>query len=83
MSIIFATYFKVLYPREYKLLKKVFDAGHWLMDEESPFLGRAIVYKLPVELHADGKDFPITGTFPCGSYEGGGMMFPQMGAIFR
>ncbi|SJL17872.1 uncharacterized protein ARMOST_21437 [Armillaria ostoyae] len=83
VSVIFATYFKILYPREYKLLKKVFDAGQWLMDEGTPFLGRAIVYKLPLKLHKDTKDFSITGTFPSGSYEGGGIIYPQLDAIFR
>ncbi len=83
VSAIIASYFEVLYPQEYAVLKPIFDAGKWVQEDKSGFLGRAFVYKLQVSLHNDGKDFPITVTFPSGSYEGGHYLFPQLEVILR
>jgi hypothetical protein len=77
---ILASMFKVLFPEVYKRYTTAFEAGVWEKADTGPFLARAIVYKLQVELHQDQyEDGPFV-SFPCGDYTGGEIVVPQLGA---
>ena len=75
--------YEVLFPEEYERLKPAFEAGKWIMQDAGPWIGRALVYKLDVELHLDDKDAGPSVSFPCGDFTGGQMMVPQFEAKFR
>jgi hypothetical protein len=74
--------FEELYPDTYHQFRQAFDAGVWIEEDPGPWLGRAIVYKLQVSLHTDKHDIGPTASFGCGSYTGGEMLVPQLGAKF-
>ncbi|KAF8058964.1 hypothetical protein FPV67DRAFT_1451185 [Lyophyllum atratum] len=78
-----AAIFEVVYPTVYKTYKAAFDAGVWVPEDPGPWLGRAIVYKLQVYLHCDTGDNGPAASFPCGYFEGGEMLIPQLRAKFR
>lgn len=78
-----ATMYEVLFPEEYQKLKPAFDAAQWFLQDAGPWVGRALVYKLQVELHIDDRDVGPSVSFPCGSFTGGQMNIPQFKAKFR
>lgn len=71
--------FQVAFPDFFSKYEKAFDAGAFHLADPGPFLGRAIVWKLPVELHKDGLDDRPTIIFDCGSYTGGILYLPDLG----
>ena len=75
--------YEVLFPEEYERLKPAFEAGKWIIQDAGPWIGRALVYKLDVELHLDENDAGPSVSFPCGDFTGGQMMVPQFEAKFR
>ncbi|KAF8235452.1 hypothetical protein L208DRAFT_1376516 [Tricholoma matsutake] len=46
ITLVLATIFKELFPKEYEEFKAAFEAGVWLEDDPGPWLGRAIIYKV-------------------------------------
>ncbi|KAL1937067.1 hypothetical protein VTO73DRAFT_15136 [Trametes versicolor] len=80
IALVLAEMFKALFPLEYEEYRQAFDAGVWFQEDEGPWLGRAIVYKLDVNLHFDHQDGGPTATFPVGQFEGGAMEIPQLNA---
>ena len=77
---ILASMFKVLFPEVYKRYTTAFEAGVWEKADTGPFLARAIVYKLQVELHQDQHEDGPFVSFPCGDFTGGEIVVPQLGA---
>jgi hypothetical protein len=75
--------FSEFFPEEYEKYKEAFDAGVWIEQDPGPWLGRVIVYKLQVALHADKHDDGPTASFPAGYFEGGNMQVPQMRSLFE
>lgn len=82
MAVTLAQYFAVLFPIAYKKFSKAFEAGVWVKDDPGPWLGRALIYKLQGSLHIDDKDEGPTVSFPCGFFNGGEMIFPQLDVKF-
>jgi hypothetical protein len=78
-----AVYFEALFPEAYERSKNAFDAGVWVKDDPGPWIGRALIYKLQGSLHVDDKDEGPTVSFPCGYFEGGEMVLPQLDAKLR
>ncbi|KAG6836434.1 hypothetical protein H0H93_008028 [Arthromyces matolae] len=74
--------FEKIYPETYSKYKKAFKAGKWVEEDPGVFLGRAIVYKLQIFPHFDDGDEGPAVSFPCGYYEGGKMIVPQLKAKF-
>lgn len=70
--------FAVAFPSYYKRYCMAFEAGRWIMEDPGPWLGRAIVWKLPVNSHVDGLDDGPTAIFNCGSYTGGALNLPDI-----
>lgn len=75
--------FKITFPDVYERCKDAFAAGVWFEDDPGPWLGRAIVYKLPSRMHKDAKDGSPAAIFPCGYYTGGHCVLPQLGAVYK
>ncbi|KAF8870294.1 hypothetical protein BD779DRAFT_1479054 [Infundibulicybe gibba] len=76
--------FSVLMPEVFKTYEKAFAAGIWEAADPGPWIGRAIVYKLQVELHRDKREgCGPTASFGAGNYEGGCMVIPQLNAKLR
>ncbi|KAG6864741.1 hypothetical protein C0991_007448 [Blastosporella zonata] len=74
--------FHEIYPETYSKYKEAFEAGAWMQEDPGVFLGRVIVYKLQVHPHLDRGDDGPSVSFPCGYYDGGCMMIPQLKAKF-
>jgi hypothetical protein len=72
--------FKAIYPAIYDKYMAAFQAGVWEKADPGPWLGRAIVYKLQVNLHNDGRDDGPTASFPVGFYNEGHMLVPDLKA---
>lgn len=70
--------FKVAFPNYYFQYQAAFEAGAWTTEDPGPWLGRAIVWKLPVETHVDGLDDGPTAIFNCGRYRGGELYLPDL-----
>jgi len=70
--------FKVAFPDYYAKYKAAFEAGVWTSEDPGPWLGRAIVWKLPVKTHMDGLDEGPTAIFNFGSYTGGNLYLPDL-----
>lgn len=62
--------------------EKAFKAGVWFLDDPGVWLGRALIYKLQGEMHRDENDVGPTVSFPCGDYNGGEMIIPQIHGKF-
>ena len=75
--------YEVIFPDLYDSFRAAFEAGRWFQEDPGPWLGRAIVYKLQVDLHRDTNDIGPSVSFPCGHYKGGEMMIPQLKSRFR
>ncbi|KAF8325133.1 hypothetical protein F5887DRAFT_896617, partial [Amanita rubescens] len=73
-------YFQFLFPEEYKKFRRAFEAGVWVKQDCGPWLGRALIYKLQGRLHVDDKDEGPTVSFPCGFFDGGEMIVPELSA---
>lgn len=71
--------FKVAFPDYHEKYKAAFEAGVWMTDDPGPWLGRAIVWKLPVRTHMDGLDEGPTAIFNVGRYTGGNLDLPDLG----
>ena len=80
---VLAAMFEALFPEEYQKYCAAFDAGAWHIEDSGPWIGRVIVFKLEVNLHADKLDGGPTATFPLGIFEGGWMEVPQLQARFQ
>jgi hypothetical protein len=78
-----AVYFQILFPAEYEKFCHAFNAGYWVKGDPGPWLGRALIYKLQGNLHVDDKDEGPTVSFPCGFFEGGEMIVPELFAKLR
>lgn len=76
-----------VWPDHYVRYNQAFSAGRWFSEDPGPFLGRAIVYKLQVDLHHDRHDAGPTACFPVGTWDkskgGGSLIVPQLGAKFQ
>ncbi|KAG0691446.1 hypothetical protein DFH29DRAFT_787284, partial [Suillus ampliporus] len=57
---------------------RAFEAGVWLEADPSPWLGRAIVWKLNILPHRDGQDGGPTTIFCMGNYTGGEPYLPDL-----
>ncbi|KAH9911226.1 uncharacterized protein BXZ73DRAFT_82909 [Epithele typhae] len=79
----FGALFEVFYPDLYQRYQKAFDAGNWIPHDPGPWLGRALVWKLPLDLHFDHGDIGPTLTIPLGFFHNGEMEFPALGAVFQ
>ena len=77
------TLFERLFPDYYNEYAEAFEAGKWVQQDPGPFLMRAVVYKLEVKLHHDGRDGGPTVTFPVGSFQGGHMEIPTLGVRYQ
>jgi hypothetical protein len=82
VAVTLAQYFAVLFPAAYKKFSEAFAAGVWVKDDPGPWLGRALIYKLQGSLHIDDKDEGPTVSFPCGFFNGGEMIMPQLDVKF-
>lgn len=79
------TMFAASFPDDYLDYGIVSQAGRFYDDDQSAWLGRAIVHKLQVEAHRDGLDPPgkPAACFPVGRYVGGEIYFPDLGVKLR
>ncbi len=75
-----AVMFETVFPEWYAKYRQAFEAGVWIPGDPGPFLGRAIIYKLQGRLHRDCQDLGPSACFGVGSYDGGEMKVPQLGA---
>ena len=60
--------------------KKAIAAGHWTEEDKGLWVRRTVVWKLQVGLHRDTLDKGALACFLCGSYEGGQLCLPDLGA---
>ncbi|EDR13486.1 uncharacterized protein LACBIDRAFT_322457 [Laccaria bicolor S238N-H82] len=60
--------FKVAFPNYYSQYKAAFAAGAWMTEDPGPWLGRAMVWKFPVETHVDSLDDGTSLLSPTYSY---------------
>ncbi len=75
---------KCVWPDHFRQYDEAFKAGQFWEEDPGPFLGRAVVYKLQVDLHKDNHDAGPSACFPAGSWESGGeLLVPQLGAKFQ
>ncbi|KAJ6497590.1 hypothetical protein C8R45DRAFT_1211451 [Mycena sanguinolenta] len=72
--------FLALFPEFYYKFETAFKAGVWLHEDPGPWLARAVVYKLQLDIHRDGQDGGPTASFPCGYFKGGAMVFTDLAA---
>jgi len=70
--------FEVAFPNYYAKYKAAFEAGIWTTKDPGPWLGRAIVWKLPVQTHVDGLDDGPTAIFNIERYTGGKLSLPDL-----
>ena len=70
--------FKVSFPEYHTKYTAAFEAGVWESEDPGPWLGRAIVWKLPVQTHMDGLDDGPTAIFNFGNYTGGKLYLPNL-----
>jgi hypothetical protein len=75
--------FEAAFPQLYQQYKAAFEAGVWIQEDPGPFIGRAIIYKLQSKLHRDKNDAGPSASFPVGYFDGGEMLFPQLGTKLR
>ncbi|KAF9486607.1 hypothetical protein BDN71DRAFT_1358125, partial [Pleurotus eryngii] len=76
--------FEVYLPVEAAYYQKAFKAGTaFPYDDFGPFLGRALLWKMQLELHADKKDVGPSISFPTGRFSKGHLIIPELGAKLR
>jgi hypothetical protein len=83
LAVLLDAYFAASFPEEHKRYVEAFKAGVWEDEDPGPWLGRAIVYKLQVNVHQDRQDGGPTAIFPVGQYKGGSLYFPDLDLKFR
>ncbi|KAK1227373.1 hypothetical protein PQX77_009637 [Marasmius sp. AFHP31] len=75
------------FPEIHDIGVKVREAGRTIPTSDGQFCGmylaRAIIFKLQVLLHKDDNDFGVSTSFPCGYFEGGYLIVPQLKSKFR
>lgn len=76
-------YLEVLFPKWHAEYRAAFEAGVMIPFDYGPMFGRAIIYKLQGRLHRDKRDAGPSASFPVGSFVGGEVLFPQLGAKLR
>ncbi|KZT31983.1 hypothetical protein SISSUDRAFT_1067295 [Sistotremastrum suecicum HHB10207 ss-3] len=71
-------YIKLTDRPYWKKIHKTYHAGRWVTSDyrHGAFLGRAIVWKLQIEVHRDSQD-------EAGAYCRTGIVFPDLGLIFE
>ncbi|KAF8901749.1 hypothetical protein CPB84DRAFT_1846740 [Gymnopilus junonius] len=74
--------FRVAFLDYFTKYEAAFRARCWEKADPGPWLGRAIVWKLPVHTHQDGLDDGPTAVFNCGNYTGGEFYRPGDLVIF-
>jgi hypothetical protein len=70
--------FEAAFPEYHRKYKTAFEARVWEAEDPGPWLGRAIIWKLPVETHMDGLDKGPTAIFNFGNYTGGKLYLPDL-----
>ncbi|KIY62270.1 hypothetical protein CYLTODRAFT_361730, partial [Cylindrobasidium torrendii FP15055 ss-10] len=75
--------FRVAYPAEHARYEAAFQAGQWFAEDPGPWVGRALVFKLQVSVHRDGKDDGPAAIFCAGTFSGGEAIFPDLGVKLR
>ena len=70
--------FKVSFPEYHAKYSEAFKAGVWEISDPGPWIGRAIVWKLPVKTHRDSLDDGPTAIFNFGNYTGGNLYLPDL-----
>ena len=78
-----AQLFRHAFPSSYEEYSTAFEAGVWYTEDLGPWIGRAIVFKLQVDLHFEMGDGGPTATFPMGLVEGGQMEVLTLKAWFK
>ncbi|KAK0185382.1 hypothetical protein F5146DRAFT_937634, partial [Armillaria mellea] len=77
-SILLNVLTKKFYLTEYATLTRIADAGRWILENQSCFLGLAMVWKLQVDAHADECDWHLC-TITCGgNFMGGALHLPDL-----
>ena len=71
--------FKAAFPKEYAKYAQAFEAGVVNLFDLGPFIGRALVWKMQVQVHQDGLDEGPGAIFPCGYFHGGHLYIPDLG----
>ena len=74
---------KVFYPVAHREHWNTFEAGKMEDLDPGPFLGRVIVWGLPVGIHGDGLDRRPTLTTDSSFFTGGDMPLPDFRCKFR
>lgn len=74
---------KVFYPKYHLQYEQAFAAGKTNLFDPGPFLGRVLVWGLPVGNHRDGGDTHPTLTSPNGHFKGGPLYLPDLRLKFR
>ncbi|KAL0059635.1 hypothetical protein AAF712_013600 [Marasmius tenuissimus] len=71
---------EVFHEEQHKVFSKARGAARVVGNEGGGcFIGRAIVYKLPLYLHCDVGDEGVSVSFPAGRFTGGYLIIPQFG----
>lgn len=70
--------FEALFPEVFAKYMKAFEAGVVNLFDLGPFIGRAIVWEMQVQVHQDGLDEGPGAIFPCGYYSGGYLYIPDL-----
>ena len=83
VAIFLGELFQHVFPEEYAQYRSAFEDGVWYTEDPGPWIGRAIVYKLDVQMHYDMLDGGPTATFPVGLFEGGCMELPTLKARLK
>lgn len=78
-----AAMFRAAFPEYYEKYSKAFQAGVWYREDQGPWIGRVVVWKLQVGLHRDALDEGPALCFPCGAYEGGNLCIPDLDAVLE
>ncbi|KAL0577478.1 hypothetical protein V5O48_004502 [Marasmius crinis-equi] len=78
---------KEFFPEYYKVGAQVREAGRAVPTSDGlpcgMYLARAVIFKLQVLMHSDQRDFGVSSSFPCGYFEGGYLIVPQLKSKFR
>ena len=83
LAIFLKELFKHLFSKQYEEYQAAFNAGVWYTEDPGPWIGRAIVYKLDVQMHYNMCDGGPTATFLVGLFEGGCMELPTLKARLK
>jgi len=80
VALTLAGIFSVCFLKYYEMYKEAFDAGIWTSADPGPWLGRAVVFKLEVNMHIDRLDGGPCASFPIGYFSGGEVYLPDLNA---